>query len=116
MKRFLTFLLLTSTLMAFQCDDDNAKPCPGDAVERKIEELKAKPKQNPAAEVYEYTYKGQKVYLISSDCCDQYNLLYDQCMTTICAPSGGFSGAGDGRCADFYDKATDKRLVWRDNR
>lgn len=114
MKRLLTLLLLTSLLSAFQCEDENG-PCP-DFIPTKIREILAKPKQNPAAEITEYQFQGQTVYLVSSDCCDQFNYLYSECGDVICAPSGGITGRGDGLCPDFATQATNPRLVWDDRR
>lgn len=93
-----------------------AAACPPDKIQTKIAELKAQPKANPAYEVWEYQYRGQKVYLVTADCCDQYTTVYDACLNVLCAPSGGFTGRGDGKCPDFNEKATDKKLVWRDPR
>lgn len=115
MKRLFTLFLLTSLLSAFQCGDENTSICPS-FVDTKIAELQAKPKQNPAAEITEYTWGGRKVYLVSSDCCDQFNYLYNECGDVICAPSGGITGKGDGQCPDFSAQATNARLVWRDPR
>ncbi|MFT3682708.1 MAG: hypothetical protein QM791_20795 [Ferruginibacter sp.] len=81
-----------------------------------IEELKNKPKQNPPAVVYEFTYKDQKVYYITSDCCDQYNFLYDANCNILCAPDGGITGGGDHRCIDFNTTKKDEKLVWKDER
>lgn len=114
MKRLFTLFLLTSLLSAFQCEDENAA-CPS-FVDAKIAELQAKPKQNPVAEITEYTFLGETVYLVSSDCCDQFNYLYNGCGNIICAPSGGITGRGDGQCPDFATQATDARVVWRDPR
>jgi len=94
----------------------SAAACPPDKIQAKIAELKAQPKANPAYEVWEYKYQGQQVYLVTADCCDQYTTVYDACLNVLCAPSGGFTGRGDGRCPDFNEKATDKKLVWRDPR
>jgi len=41
---------------------------------------------------------GQVVYLAVAPCCDRFNDLYDALGNPVCAPSGGLSGAGDGRC------------------
>lgn len=114
MKRLLTLLLLTSLLSAFQCGDEN-DACP-DFVDKKIAELKRRPKQNPAAVITAYTFQGATVYGVSSDCCDQFNYIYDACGNVLCAPSGGITGRGDGQCPDFADQATDARVVWRDPR
>lgn len=40
----------------------------------------------------------QPLYLATAPCCDHFNGLYDRKGRRICAPSGGFSGVGDGTC------------------
>lgn len=42
--------------------------------------------------------EGQIVYLHMALCCDQFNKAYDADGRYLCAPSGGFTGRGDGRC------------------
>lgn len=64
-------------------------------------------------EVNEYVYNGKRTYLFTADCCDHYNVLYDENCKMICAPSGGFTGKGDGKCADFDKTAKLVRMVWR---
>lgn len=73
---------------------------------------KQEPPESPL-QVYEYLYNGKTVYLLNARCCDQYNMLYDDSCRTICAPSGGFTGRGDGKCIDFKDVAKYVRLVWQ---
>ena len=82
----------------------------------KIDELKSKPKQNPPAEVYEYSYQNKKAYYFTADCCDQFNLLYDANCKVICAPHGGISAKGDGNCSDFNESGKDAVLIWKDMR
>ena len=40
---------------------------------------------------------GTSLYLIHSPCCDFFNYLYTAVGKVFCAPSGGFTGAGDGK-------------------
>ena len=82
----------------------------------KIDELKSKPKQNPPAEVYEYNYLNKKAYYFTADCCDQYNILYGSNCNVICAPDGGITGGGDGKCADFNEAKKEGKLIWKDPR
>jgi len=121
MRRFAYLVWLGALqLLAARCPSKNkaagAADCPPNRIEAKIAELKAQPKANPAYEVWSYKYKGQQVYLVTADCCDQYNTVYDACLNVLCAPTGGFTGRGDGQCPDFSEQATDKKLVWRDPR
>jgi len=114
--KFISALLLVSALssQSTQCNKkaDAVPPC----IEQKIALIKAEPKWNPPAEVHEYLYQGKKVYLFSSNCCDQYNPLYDSYCNYICAPSGGLTGKGDGKCSDFNSTAQHIRLIWKDQR
>jgi hypothetical protein len=112
--KYLFFLLAVPVFCGSTCNKIN-RATPG-CITEKIERIKAQPKWNPPAEVNEYLYNDRHVYLFSSPCCDQYNLLYDENCTAICAPSGGFTGKGDGKCPDFNEKAKHIRLVWKDER
>ncbi len=79
-----------------------------------IEDFEASPVANPPRRVIQYQYKGNVVYYITSPCCDQFNNLYDIEGNIICAPDGGITGNGDGRCPDFVDN--DGAVVWEDKR
>ena len=83
---------------------------------QKIETIKKEPVWNPPAEIYEYEYDGKKVYAISSNCCDFFNTVVDSDCNYVCAPSGGFTGRGDGKCPQFFKEAKQVRLVWKDER
>ena len=76
----------------------------------------SQPVTNPPSSITKYTYNGQIVYFISSDCCDQYDNLLDLQGQYLCAPSGGLTGMGDGKCIDFNKKATNYEVVWQDSR
>ena len=85
-------------------------------IQQRIDSIKKEPRWNPPAQVDEYEYKGRKVYLFSSNCCDQFNPLYDSDCNYICAPTGGITGRGDGQCTDFNSTAQHIRLIWKDER
>lgn len=85
-------------------------------IDQKISQIKAQPKWNPLAEVNEYIFNGKRVFLFSSPCCDQYNMLYDENCNTLCAPTGGYTGKGDEKCPDFRETAKHVKLVWKDDR
>lgn len=87
-------------------------PC----VQQKIDSIKAQPKWNPPAQVDEYVFRGKRVFAFSSNCCDQFNPVYDENCNYLCAPSGGITGKGDLQCADFATEAKHVRLVWKDER
>lgn len=114
MKSILLLLLSSYSILLHQCKK-NKNETPS-CIAQKIELIKAQPKWNPAAEVNEYLYQGKKVYLFTSNCCDQYIELYDEQCNYLCAPSGGLTGKGDGKCADFYISAKHIQLIWKDPR
>lgn len=64
-------------------------------------------------QVDEYFYKNKKVFLLTAQCCDQFNMLYDDSCKAICAPSGGFTGRGDLRCPDFDSLAKHVKVIWK---
>ena len=113
MKIYL-FILVITALLNNQCRKNKIE-LPA-CVQQKIEEIKKEPKWSPPAEVNEYIYKGRHVFLFTSNCCDQYIMLYDGSCSSICAPGGGITGKGDGKCADFYETAKHVKLVWKDDR
>ena len=111
--KFIFPLLATAVIFNIGCTKSYTE---SSCINRKIAAIKAQKKWNPPASVTEYLYKGKTVYLFSSNCCDQFNYLYDKECNKICAPSGGITGNGDGACPDFSDSAKLIRVVWKDNR
>jgi hypothetical protein len=51
-----------------------------------------------AETVMRHLIAGRTYYYAVSGCCDQLNPVYDAEGRYVCAPDGGFSGRGDGRC------------------
>jgi hypothetical protein len=118
MKRLTIISCLFSLFSITSCSEDYETSSPKIplCVLDKIEQIKAQPKWNPVATVNEYIYQGKRVFLFSSDCCDQYNKLYDANCNYLCSPSGGFSGGGDLQCMDFFNTSVFVREVWKDPR
>ncbi|MCI5059120.1 MAG: hypothetical protein MRY83_23610 [Flavobacteriales bacterium] len=85
-------------------------------IDLKINEFKSSEKKNPPIQIHQYYYKDKVVYLVSSYCCDIPSRVFDESCNLVCEPDGGFTGNGDGRCSDFYDVATKKTLIWKDQR
>jgi len=78
--------------------------------------LERQPVANPPAFIARYDYRSQVVYYLPPRCCDIWSNLYDSAGAIICHPDGGFSGAGDGRCPDFFVQRANEKIVWRDPR
>jgi hypothetical protein len=110
------YILLIAAIPFLQKTSCSKKGSAPSCILQKMEEIKAQPKWNPPAEVNEYIYNDKHVFLFSSNCCDQYNIVYDEHCNEICAPSGGFAGKGDNKCTDFFEKAKHVKLVWKDPR
>lgn len=109
------FLFFTLSIAAHNCHKTKIPSIPP-CIQAKIDEIKNGTARSPAAEVREYTYQGKRVFYFNSRCCDFYNTVYDENCNYICAPDGGFTGAGDRKCPDFSASAKEVRVVWKDNR
>ena len=81
-----------------------------------VARLEREPVQNPPGSIVRYVYRGEQVYSVPSPCCDQFGYVYTASRVEICAPSGGITGRGDGRCPDFYSTATERTVIWRETR
>ena len=74
------------------------------------------PVANPPASISKCTYKGKSVYYLPPRCCDIFSELRNEQGEIICAPDGGFTGMGDGKCKDFYTEKKDCEIIWQDSR
>jgi hypothetical protein len=54
--------------------------------------------RKPPVEVWQWDVDDKTYYYFRSECCDQYNYLFDDNREMVCAPDGGFSGKGDATC------------------
>ena len=118
MNRVLTLYLLWLLLLggATSCSSTNDAmelACPSDFADTLIEQLKQKPKQTPAAEVTQYTYRGQKVYLVTGG---NTSYVFDVCGHVMCSAPISAANGGDGRCPDFATAATNPQVLWTDPR
>lgn len=111
-----TFILFSLFILnASDCKSNKTDTIPA-CIQQKIDEIKSQKVTNPPISIYQYTYNKQTVYYITAPCCDIPSTLYDKNCNKICAPDGGFTGKGDGKCTDFFDTRTDKKLIWKDAR
>ncbi|HOZ96238.1 MAG TPA: hypothetical protein PK779_04525 [Niabella sp.] len=120
MKTILFFALIVFGTSFLSCskkaDQSPMSQAFSDCIYKRIEEIKKEPVRNPAASIWQYTYKGKTVYYEPSYCCDFYSTLYDSNCNIICHPDGGIAGNGDRMCTDFFDERSNERLVWKDDR
>ena len=113
MKLYSIIVLLAIAGLSKKCGKEAGTPT---CIQSKIDSIKKAPKGNPPTEITQYQYNNKTVYLISSPCCDQYNIVYDAQCNYVCAPTGGFSGRGDLKCTDFDSTAKFIKLIWKDER
>ena len=82
-------------------------------VKKLIDDTNKEVPLNAPVQVDEYSYNGKKVFLLTAQCCDQFNTLYDDNCKMICSPSGGITGRGDRTCDNFSKNARFVKLVWK---
>ena len=113
-------LVLTATLLALLLQ---ACAQPWKASDEKLPRWLEEPKKHPPlmlaltpTAVYLARYQGKTAYLVVPPCCDMFDKLYDENGSFLCAPTGGFGGGGDGKCA--IQKGDDMRIkiIWRQSR
>lgn len=112
--KFLT-VLIPVLLLCISCDKLDLLTEVPLCIEKEIKAIKKEEVRNPPAKVWKWEINGQTFYYITSDCCDQFNYLYDEDCNIVCAPDGGFSGMGDGNCPKFMGPIK-QTLVWEDDR
>ncbi len=125
-KKFLKVSPVKIAFMAMNCivilvaGCANARPTPRpgnlDWVSSQIAKFQAEPVGNPPQSIWQYQYNGETVFYMPPQCCDQFSQLYDSAGKFICAPDGGLTGTGDGKCPDFFRLRKNETLIWRDPR
>lgn len=102
------------TLVIQSCDNNKESDLPS-CIEEKISKIKQTDVANPPIQIWKWEVDGNTYFYITSDCCDQFNYLYNSNCEVVCAPDGGFTGNGDSNCPEFTEEIT-KTLVWQDPR
>ena len=102
-------IAILSTLNS--CEDNTNLSC----IDTKINEIKQTEVTNPLTEVWKWVVDGKTYYYLTSECCDQFNFLYNENCELVCAPDGGISGNGDRSCPEFIG-VIEKTLFWKDPR
>ena len=88
----------------------------GDWLQQMIAGFQREPVANPPRKIYKCGYKGAVAYYVPPVCCDQYSALYDVNGLRLCAPDGGMTGGGDGKCPEFCCDTSSSTVVWSDPR
>ena len=113
-NRILYFTLLLSIILV-GCSRTPSNNNPG-WVNDLVSTFQKDPVGNPPQSIWQYEFKGQTVYYVPAQCCDQFSTLYSAAGDVICAPDGGLTGHGDGRCPDFMQVRGNEKLIWQDSR
>jgi len=112
-------IILTSILLSLfltSCEESTSLDGNPKWVKRIVATYEKDPVGNPPQSIWQYEYKGQTVYYVPPQCCDQFSKLFDANGKVICAPDGGFTGNGDGMCSDFSQERKNEKLIWEDPR
>lgn len=83
-----------------------------DWLRARIVEYERLPARGAPSSIWRITHQGSPAFYLVSPCCDQFNPLLDARGGEICSPSGGFTGAGDGKCPKPMDAGTEAIRVW----
>lgn len=97
-------------------DAPNPPECDGPCPDWVIDLVEQKRGASRPVRIAQYDYQGMEVYFVLPGCCDMFSDLFDESGEHICSPGGGFGGTGDGQCPDFFEQATNERIVWEDPR
>ena len=108
MKHNLSLLIIIGGLLVAACSKVHVKKGTPNCVKSKIR----KGQNDCLNRVVSYDYNSETVYLFVPNCPDYMIELIDDKGKYLCAPSGGFSGKGDGLCPDFHSIATEKEVIW----
>jgi len=108
--------VLAAILLLAGCSSTPTQSPNPEWVDQLARKFAREPVGNPPQSIWRYEYNGQVVYYVPAQCCDMFSTLYDADGTEICAPNGGITGTGDGRCKDFMSQKTGEQLIWQDPR
>jgi hypothetical protein len=115
-------IILLALILAYVVFTQKASaPATTDALQKEwikatVTDFEERPVNNPPLSITECEYKDQTVYYVPPHCCDIPGIVYDLQGAEVCAPTGGLTGNGDGKCADFFDAKKDCRTIWQDSR
>jgi hypothetical protein len=98
-------LLMAGALVAC-ASPPQAAPPPVSASTSSLAKLPSRSLEKRTEPLVRHVLHGKVYYFLRSPCCDLANHLYDEHGNYVCAPSGGFSGRGDGKCPALREALT----------
>ncbi len=120
MKRIVMMFTVCASLLFCSLPAQAQRPMQPKWLQRLITRLQSEPVRNPPAKIIRYTNARRSYYYIPPAAGDQFSALYNSVGREICAPDGGITGAGDGKCPAFVPRMLNSRtpgeIVWQDAR
>ena len=120
MKRIVMTFTVCASVLLFALLAHAQRPSQPRWLQRLITRLQSEPVRNPPARILRYTYARRSYYYLPPAAGDQFSSLYNSGGKEICAPDGGITGMGDGKCPSFVRKMLSSRkpgkVVWQDSR
>ena len=120
MKRVVMMFTVCASLLLFWSSAHAQHPPQPKWVQCLITRLQSEPVRNPPAKIIRYTNARRSYYYVPPAAGDQFSSLYNSAGKQICAPDGGVTGGGDGKCPSFVRKMLFSRdpgkIVWQDTR
>lgn len=114
-NKFIQTAIICVVLFLSNCRSSDIEMDLPYCIKTKIVSILANEVNNPTTQIWKWKVDDKTYYYITSNCCDQYNYLYNSNCEIVCAPDGGISGNGDGNCPSFTTEIQ-KTLVWEDPR
>lgn len=109
-RRVMALLLAGAALHGVPAQASAAEAQPA-WLRQRLAQLQAS-RRPDAIEVWKLSYRGADAYLFIAGCCDRHNPLLDAQGRTICAPTGGITGRGDGRCTEPLPDPEQRVKLW----
>lgn len=113
MKTRIALMLIAITLSPLLFANKDTLP---NFIEAMIQSIESAPVSVSPLYMERYLYRGKRFYYVPAPniCCDLASNIYEENGNKLCSPSGGITGAGDGKCPEML--GVEKEVIWRDTR
>lgn len=113
MNHYLKFTLFVFFIITFfnECPQEDENSDIPVCIENIITTILNEEVSNPPTQIWKWEVYNDAYYYITSNCCDQYNYLYNLNCEVICAPDGGLIGNRDGNVPLLIVKLPNQSFV-----